>query len=97
MIVWADDLTVVGGSILAPGGFVETSAHNVQIFGTVETGAGGAWLVDPNNLRIGTGGDFAITTGANFVDTNNDNAFLTVATLQGFLNAGFTICSQGTQ
>ena len=100
VILFADDalqftgnVSARGGALGGQGGFVETSADVVQLLGGVKVSAAkgqaqGTWLVDPNNLRIGQGGDFHITSGTGFFDTNGDDAFLSVASLDAALNAG---------
>ncbi|KUF08657.1 hypothetical protein AVJ23_21630 [Pseudoponticoccus marisrubri] len=63
VIVWGDQgqfnhatLTATGGPNGGNGGFVETSAANLQFNGTVDVsasnGVGGTWLLDPLNITI---------------------------------------------
>ena len=44
----------VGSDPGQSGGFVETSGQTVQIGGQVNAGQGGTWLLDPNDLTIGS-------------------------------------------
>lgn len=55
IVVWADDHTHFAGDLSAvgaKGGFVETSARNLDILGSVRAGVGGLWLIDPVNVTI---------------------------------------------
>ncbi|MFT5505468.1 MAG: filamentous hemagglutinin family protein, partial [Gammaproteobacteria bacterium] len=102
VIIWADDTARIYGSIFAKGGeqtgnggFVETSGKNYLDITqspnlSALNGIGGQWLLDPNNLIIGSGGSDNITqTGpaATEIWTTNDNiATLDIATI----NTAFT-------
>lgn len=60
-LVWSDDTASAHGTISAKGadgkgGFVETSAHTLDVNGIrVDTG-GGQWLIDPNDFTIAASG-----------------------------------------
>jgi filamentous hemagglutinin family protein len=61
VVLWADGQLSFAGTILAlggkeigNGGFVETSAHSVNIGGTVNGGKGGTWLLDPADVTVDT-------------------------------------------
>jgi filamentous hemagglutinin family protein len=84
VIVWADDVTRVFGSISARGGvvsgnggFVETSGHHLDMQGYVDTrapnGTTGTFLLDPTNIYIA-----------------NDQASATVAGMTGSDNSAST-------
>ncbi|MFO7747384.1 MAG: MBG domain-containing protein [Orrella sp.] len=71
VVVWSDTkfesgLTEVYGSIRATeaglgiGGEIETSGHEVTLWGEFNTGNGGHWLIDPENIWIGD--TFAVGT-----------------------------------
>ncbi|MEQ1862829.1 MAG: hypothetical protein ABMA13_23145, partial [Chthoniobacteraceae bacterium] len=102
VIVWADDaeyfagkISARGGRLGGDGGFVETSSSVLTVIGRVDVsaprGANGTWLIDPNNIRIGAGGDFNITSGAGFFDSAGDSAFLSVASLNAALDSGGSV------
>ena len=87
VIVWSNDATRVHGSISAQGGtqsgnggFVETSAHFLDVAGIrvnagAANGAAGNWLLDPTNINI-------VATAASDVST--------LTTVSAFANAGPT-------
>src|SRR4051794_28332244 len=59
VILWANDQLTFAGTILAlggaqfgNGGFVETSAHSVNVSGMVNGGKGGTWLLDPADVLV---------------------------------------------
>jgi mucin-19 len=64
------------------GGFIETSAHTLNLLGTINAGRGGMWLIDPTNVTISTspstGGSLATaqasTTTSNFNTTQIETA-----------------------
>ena len=114
VVLWSDiynanSLTQVDGTIRAigangTGGQVETSGHllGVNATASVQTGAGGEWLLDPADVTISNGGDSSYTnisgtwtpnSGVNLVTINN-------ATLAAALNSGnvtVTAYNTGTQ
>src|SRR4051794_34846930 len=69
VIVWSDQTTSFAGTILAlggaqlgNGGFVETSGHSLNMSGKVDAGHGGTWLLDPDDLTIGSSQAASIST-----------------------------------
>jgi filamentous hemagglutinin family protein len=82
------------------GGFVETSAHNIQIKGTVRAsamnGKAGQWLIDPSNINIGT--TDSLTNTSNVWATNNATGTIANTTIQNSLNNGtsVTVTTNGT-
>ncbi|MBA3023125.1 MAG: filamentous hemagglutinin N-terminal domain-containing protein [Gammaproteobacteria bacterium] len=74
VIIWADDVTHAHGSITAQGGanggdggFVETSAHYLDVAGihvdaSASKGEAGMWLLDPLNVTLGTSGSTTLGT-----------------------------------
>jgi filamentous hemagglutinin family protein len=104
VIVWADNATHAHGSITAKGGanggdggFVETSAHYLDVAGisvdaSAPKGEAGLWMLDPLNVTIGvspadTGGIFS---GGGWTPTAS-GSFITTGTIQGALNAGTNV------
>ena len=103
VIVWSNDATRVYGTIEAKGaagegkgGFVETSggyldARPKRVDVGSESGQGGTWLLDPNNITIANNdGDVNVTPGPNFTSTN-DNSIVSTSTLNNALNTGGTV------
>lgn len=89
------NISAKGGDLGGDGGFVETSGlKNLQIDGNPNVaapqGQGGTWLIDPNNIEIGTGTSINMTPTNPFISTNDD-AFLSVADLETALNSGASI------
>jgi filamentous hemagglutinin family protein len=103
IIVWGNDATRVYGSIEAKGaaaegkgGFVETSggyldARPRRVDVSSESGQGGTWLLDPNNITIADNdGDVNVTMGPNFTSTNDDS-IVSTSTLNSALDTGGTV------
>jgi filamentous hemagglutinin family protein len=102
VIAWSDERTdfgglirVKGGMLGGDGGFVETSSKEVlKAHGLADAssphGKGGLWLLDPNNITINTTADTNVAGSPDFV-TTDDSAVVTVASIQGALNAGTSV------
>ncbi len=103
VIVWADDTTRFYGNISAKGGvnggnggFVETSGKvyldaQGMVDASAVNGLAGQWLLDPNNITIRTAGpNTNVTATPNFTSTN-DNAIVTVGSIQTALNGGTSV------
>ncbi|HIB1617253.1 TPA: filamentous hemagglutinin N-terminal domain-containing protein, partial [Salmonella enterica subsp. enterica serovar Muenchen] len=95
-VLWSEDYTNFGGTILARGGRVsgnggqvETSSHdNLQAFGTVDAsaarGQGGNWLLDPTDVTIvGTG---SADSGVSNATANGTEVFSPTASGAQILN-----------
>jgi len=97
VIVWSDGDTQAAGMISAKGGkqggnggFIETSGKTidfskVRIDASATTGLAGTWLIDPDELTIGSVGATALiaaldngTTGTNTTVTSSSSSFGTV-------------------
>ncbi len=106
VIVWADDFTGFFGTISARGGaqggnggFVETSAKDkLQVAGAVDAsapnGAAGAWLLDPRNISITSGGNDNVTfsgTDPVIVTATTSSGFVSVAFLNSGLSGGTSV------
>jgi hypothetical protein len=105
IIVWADDSTRVfgelsahGGAAGGRGGFVETSGRifldvrSTPLLSSVD-GAGGTWLLDPNNATVGVGGTVNFTV-VNPFTTTDDNAFLDLGRLRNAMTGGANVIVQ---
>ncbi len=91
IIIWADDSTIVHGSISATGGaqsgdggFVETSGKNSLVVTSApnvsaKNGQAGTWLLDPTNIEIVSG------------PGNGDGSQVSVTTIETALNAGTSV------
>ncbi len=111
IIVWANDITRAYGSLSAKGGanggnggFIETSAHyldvaGIQVNASAPQGKAGDWLLDPANVTIqgasDVGGSFIIntwtpSTSTSFVSTGTILSALTGGTTVTILTAGPT-------
>ena len=102
VIAWSDERTefgglirVKGGLLGGDGGFVETSSKEILVaHGLVDAsspyGKGGLWLLDPNNITINTTADTNVAGNPNFT-TTNDNAVVTVASIQAALDGGTSV------
>lgn len=94
VVVWSDDTTRMDGRITATGaaggGTVETSGKGALALGdtaAVETGAGGAWLLDPRNVTIAATG--ASVGGGTTTPPAGDGTWLVSASaLTSALQAG---------
>ncbi|MEZ0298983.1 MAG: MBG domain-containing protein [Candidatus Methylacidiphilales bacterium] len=101
VVVWSTGITDFNGSISAqgsnggPGGWVETSGHDLSIglATTVLTG-GGEWLLDPATLEVvATGGTASLVS-----NTNSPTAASTInaSTIVTALNSGNTVTLNAT-
>lgn len=102
LIVWANDTTRLYGSLSAKGGaqsgdggLIETSGKYLEVTqgadASAANGAGGTWLLDPNNITIqATGVNTNVTASPNFTSTN-DSAIVTTTSIQTALNAGTSV------
>lgn len=102
--VWADnnaffygDIEAKGGALGGNGGFVETSGKAyLDAYGNVDAsaanGSGGQWLLDPNNITItdSPNTDANVTGNPDFT-TNANSGRVSVASIQGNLNAGTSV------
>ena len=94
VVVWSDDTTRMDGRITATGaaggGAVETSGKGALALGetaSVETGAGGDWLLDPRNVTIAASG--AGVGGGTTTPPDGDGTwFVNASTLTTALQAG---------
>ncbi len=106
VIVWADDIARLNGSISArggarggDGGFVETSGKRVLLVGEsarVDVGApagrGGTWLLDPVDIRVANGGLATADDVDEFGDvTATEPATVSPATLANFTMGAITL------
>lgn len=92
----ADSITTVAGTVRALGGRIETSGNLLELPGLVQAGAGGLWLIDPNNVTISAG---ATTGGTLPTFTAGSAASVVNATnIQTAVNAGtaVSILADGT-
>jgi filamentous hemagglutinin family protein len=102
-IVWSNQATRAYGQFSArggdqggDGGFIETSggwidARPTSIDAAAPRGRPGEWLIDPNDLYIGSSGpDFGVTGNPDFT-TTEDFALITVGTIRTALEGGFNV------
>jgi filamentous hemagglutinin family protein len=93
VIVWSDKATRIYGAISARGGifsgnggFVETSGGYLDVNRAPDLsaprGAGGTWLLDPNNITIQAAGSDTNVTGNPDFTTLGDNAIVTTGSIQ---------------
>ncbi|MEY4798948.1 MAG: Heme/hemopexin-binding protein precursor, partial [Verrucomicrobiota bacterium] len=100
-VLWSDitnanSVTTVAGTVRALGGRIETSGYLLELPGVVQAGAGGTWLIDPNNVTISAG---ATTGGTLPTFTAGAAASIVNATnIQTAVNAGtaVSIIADGT-
>ena len=102
-IVWANDATLMYGSVSARGGaqggnggFVETSAHYLDVAGikvdaSAPNGKAGSWLLDPINVTITATADAGGTFAAGIWTPTLTGSTITNATIQTALNAGTNV------
>ncbi|HYM04124.1 MAG TPA: filamentous hemagglutinin N-terminal domain-containing protein, partial [Stellaceae bacterium] len=102
VVLWSQGFTNFAGAISArggasggDGGFVETSSGgNLQAFGSVTAsaphGRAGAWLLDPEEVTIGTS-DVNVTNVGNVFSPTGENATIAAATIDASLNAGTSV------
>ncbi len=100
VVVWADDTTKYYGTISAKGGAaggnggtVETSGKRVldmrgKVDASAAAGAGGKWLLDPNNVTIQAAGPDANVTGNPDFITTGDDAVVTTGSIEAALDGG---------
>jgi len=99
--LYADDSARLAGTISAtgsfgPGGFVETSGKRVLTLAKAPTvGAGGTWLIDPDNITIqDSSGDSSISptsSGDIFYSSTGAGAILSTSTVNAQLNNGVSV------
>jgi len=102
VIVWADEATHAHGSITARGGanggnggFVETSAHYLDVAGirvdaSAPKGAAGMWLLDPSDVHISAtefGGVFA----GGVWTPNTTPSYISTGTILSALDTGTSV------
>lgn len=104
VIVWADDVTHAHGSIFAQGGanagnggFVETSAHYLDVAGihvdaSAKHGDAGMWLLDPADVII----DAAIQSGGTLTSqgawsTSATPSYISTGTIEAAINGGTSV------
>lgn len=101
VIVWADAATRVyggisatGGSLGGDGGFVETSAHYLEVAQgpdvSAENGMGGTWLLDPYNIEVTTGST-ANNSGQPLFTPTGVNSQISSLLINGQLNLGTNV------
>ncbi|MEO8331091.1 MAG: GLUG motif-containing protein [Gallionella sp.] len=104
VIVWADKVTRAFGSISARGGmnggnggFVETSAHYLDVAGirvdaSARNGDAGMWLLDPLNVIIDSA---TVDTGGTFIGgvwtPNASGSYISTGTIVGALSGGTSV------
>lgn len=103
VIVWADDSTVMAGTIEAKGGsqsgdggFVETSGKlNLAVYGSVDAsatyGSGGQWLLDPSNVTISASTGDSISSSGGTVNPSSDGYVILASSIQDALNNGNSV------
>jgi len=91
------DITAKGGDLSGDGGFIETSGLKQLDITSIPdasavNGEAGEWLIDPNNITIQTtGADTNVTNISGVIDTVNDGAIITTATIANALDAGTNV------
>ncbi|NBV00387.1 MAG: hypothetical protein EBS31_02835, partial [Burkholderiaceae bacterium] len=86
------------------GGFIETSAHTLNLLGTINAGRGGMWLIDPTNITISSANS---TGGATPTSTNSASnlaaaqgqagtSVFNVTDIQNAINSGTSVTISGT-
>jgi autotransporter-associated beta strand protein len=63
------------------GGFIETSAHTINLLGTINAGRGGMWLLDPIDITVTTSGSSVSSAGGTYATSGNVSASSIVAAL----------------
>lgn len=99
IIVWADHTTrsyahisARGGEQGGDGGFVETSGKKFLDVGsafpdvTAPKGKGGTWLLDPENIEIGSNPNGNMSSGPNFSPVTSGTSYLNAGVLSNFLS-----------
>jgi filamentous hemagglutinin family protein len=108
VVLWSDvrnpdSVTHVAGDIFArgaqggQGGQIETSGHALGVSGTVNTGPGGQWLLDPHNLTINAStGTAALGDVAAFDTSPSTDSIITPDTITTATNAGTDVTLQAS-
>ena len=112
VVVWADDstrfdgmITARGGASAGNGGQVETSGKRVLNIGDgavvttaarAASGRPGAWLLDPNDISIGTATNSNISNASPFGAAGSGASTVNVATISAALGAGDVIIQTST-
>ncbi len=94
VIVWGTDTMQAYGTINAPGGFVETSGHRIDVSGINLNVGSGQWLLDPDDLYVvGTPPTSNVATSPNFFGNSGSgfNSYLYVGDLLSVLNGSGTV------
>lgn len=101
VVLWSNindpsSLTRVDGNISAQGkgpqsqgGRVETSGAELAVSGSVVTGAGGQWLIDPANIYVTSNGATSATAGTN--TAGSSNTFISNASINAALDTGASV------
>ena len=103
-IVWADDHTDFGGTILATGGsesgnggLVETSGKETlsvreaaRVNASSVHGEGGLWLLDPRNVYLVNGSGANVSGGGTYTPSTDD-AQVNIATINMALSGGTSV------
>ncbi|MEY3910831.1 MAG: hypothetical protein RLY37_299, partial [Verrucomicrobiota bacterium] len=91
----ADSITTVAGTVRALGGRIETSGYLLELPGVVQAGAGGIWLIDPNNVTISAGATaggtlptFTAGAAASIVNATNIQAAVNAGTAVSIIADG---------
>ncbi|WP_041641252.1 beta strand repeat-containing protein [Magnetococcus marinus] len=85
-----------GGEQGGDGGQVETSGHHLDVTGIqlaldAPKGAGGLWLLDPNNIEITNATSNLDDSSAPTYTSTDDGSQIDVATIEAQLNAGVVV------
>lgn len=104
VIVWADNATYAHGSISARGGadggnggFVETSAHyldvaGIQVDASAKHGDAGMWLLDPADVIIDAATQFGGTlTSQGTWSTSATPSYISTGTIESAINMGTSV------
>ena len=111
VVLWSDvtnknGFTKFDGTIEAKGfsgsngGHVETSGHALDLAGSVTTGQGGQWLLDPADITIGFSVGSTTNTGGYFQPVSGvSTGYITASSINAALNSGdvvITTTNNGT-
>ncbi|MGE0201194.1 MAG: MBG domain-containing protein [Candidatus Melainabacteria bacterium] len=105
LIVWGDEQTIVDGHLsvhgVDHGGFIETSGKQyLSVTGlpdiSADSGQGGTWLLDPNDISIVAGSGNTNISGTSPFNTSNDSASIGVSLITAALASGNVVISTGT-
>ncbi|NCV08504.1 MAG: hypothetical protein EBW51_07945, partial [Actinobacteria bacterium] len=87
-----DSQTVVStNSMLEVGGVIETSAHVLNLLGTINAGRGGIWLIDPYNVTIGASASGTSYSSPYTTFTPSATSQILASNIQTALNAGSSV------